>query len=394
MRNRLDRINGFLLRAAASADLAGLFGGLCEELVALGLPLWRASAAYQTLNPVVRARSDIWHRDGELARHKATHGEGESQYLRSPIRYLRDEKRLFGRWRLERGEGGSFPLLTELRDGGATDYVLHIVAFDAGTPALPGVALSFASDRPGGFGDADLADIAAVVPALGLACGRSALAEMAGSVLAIYLGASTARHVLAGEIRRGLGRRIEAAILLADLRGFTQLVDGADPLAVVGWLDGHLEAMAEAVAEHDGEVLKFLGDGLLAVFPVEEPGGAEIEACEAALLAARAAQSRNAALNAARRKDGAPVLDVDIALHYGEVIYGNVGSQQRLDFTVIGRAVNEASRIEALCAALDRPLLLSIDFARRCGRPTLSLGLHRLRGVESPREICALRDPA
>jgi len=395
MDRRLERINALLISAASGRDFGQLFTGLCAELLAEGVPLWRASVSYQTLDPVDWSRSNVWQRQGTLTRSQTTHGEGARQFQASPIRYLReqaarDRSHIFGRWRLDRGEGDAFPLLVELRESGATDYAMHLVRFEAGTSALPGAGLSFASDRAGGFSDADLDEIGAVAPALALAACRAALSEITGSVLGVYLGARTARNVLAGEIRRGLGRRIEAAILLADLSGFTRLADSADPLDVVAWLNGHLGTMSEAVAAHGGEVLKFLGDGILAVFPVDGGEGAQVAACERALLAAKGALSGNEALNANRRSAGAPALALDIVLHYGEVIYGNVGSARRLDFTVVGRAVNEASRIETLCGELDQPLLLSSDFASRCGRPTLSLGLHRLRGVENPREICIL----
>jgi adenylate cyclase len=390
MGERVDRINSLLVRAAASADFGAAFAGSCEELVAAGVPLWRASLAHPMLDPVVRARSNIWRRERAVARESTTHDDGERQFRVSPIRHLQDSGKNFCRWRLERGEGSGFPLLRTLRESGGTDYLLHLVGMEQGIKALAGVAVSFATDRPGGFADPDLSEIAAVIPALAMTGSHAALAEITASLLDLYLGPSTARQVLRGEIRRGFGRRIEAAILLADLRGFTQITERADPLQVVAWLDEHLEQIAVAVAAAGGEILKFLGDGLLAVFAVE-PEALSAEACARALAAAEAALSANQLLNAARETRGGPALGLDIALHYGEVVYGNVGSLQRLDFTVIGRAVNEASRIEALCTALGRSLLLSREFAQHCGRPTVNLGFHALRGVDQPREIRAVR---
>jgi len=184
-----------------------------------------------------------------------------------------------------------------------------------------------------------------------------------------------------------MGRIITAAILFADLRAFTPLADRFPPLRVVEWLDRHLEAAGGAIAARGGEILKLMGDGLLAVFPADEPGLTEEAACSQALAAAEDALARTAALDAELRRRDEPGLDLDIALHFGEVVYGNVGADRRLDFTVIGRAVNEASRLEELCERLDRFLLLSAPFAGRCGRPTASLGSFGLRGAGAEIEV-------
>jgi adenylate cyclase len=311
-------------------------------------------------------------------------------YRRSPIFRLEAENLDQARWRLEAGEGcDSIPLLAELRAEGGTDYVMRLVRFGA-TTTLPGVALAMATDRIGGFTDKDLAALEALVPALGLVSYRFALARIAIETLGVYLGPRTARRVLAGEARRGQGRSIAAAILLADLRGFSRLAGSAEPHRVVGWLDEHLEAVGGPVEEHGGEVLKFLGDGLLAVFPADEPEVSEAQACGRALAAAEEALGRTSALNERRRCRGEPELGLDVVLHHGEVVYGNVGAARRLDFTVIGRSVNEASRMEGLCEQLARPLLLSPSFAARCGRPTVCLGRFVLRGIEGDVEVMAL----
>ena len=234
---------------------------------------------------------------------------------------------------------------------------MHIVRFGGEiASAVPGVAIAIATDRPGGFAEADLATFAALMPALGLASYRYMLARVSAAILGVYLGERTARRVLAGEVRRGTGRAIEAAILLADLRGFTSLA-GREPAArVVAWLDQHLEAVGEAVAAQDGEVLKFLGDGLLAVFPADET--ATSDAMPAGAPSRRPSRRwprpRRSTPTAATK--GEPELALDVVLHYGEVVYGNVGAARRLDFTVIGPTVNEASRIEALCGELGQHL--------------------------------------
>jgi len=195
--------------------------------------------------------------------------------------------------------------------------------------------------------------------------------------------------VLGGQIRRGEGETIAAAILLVDLRGFTALTEREEPLQVVGWLNEHFEAIGNAIAAHGGEILKFVGDGLLAVFPAASDRTPCAD-CERALQAAIEGQAANGTLNESRSSRGQPCLDADAVLHFGEVVYGNVGASRRLDFTVIGRAVNEASRMEPLCAELGCNLVISETFARRCGIQLQELGNVALRGIEGRRRVYGL----
>jgi len=244
-------------------------------------------------------------------------------------------------------------------------------------------------DRRGGFTDEKIPDSRDLVPALGRAACRVSAVHTAANALEVYLGRNTARRVLAGEIRRGEGERLPAAILFADLRRFTQVSEQEDALKVVEWLNQHFEVVGDAVAAEGGEILKFMGDGLLAVFPVPETGGSSCPGCDAALRAAERAVAANDALNRDRAGWGEPTLPVDVALHFGEVVYGNVGASRRLDFTVIGRAVNETCRMEALCDDLGRSIVLSEVFARRCSRPTVMVGDFELRGIDRPRAVYA-----
>ena len=267
---------------------------------------------------------------------------------RSPLYVLLAEGRTFARWRLhdDPDAAKAVPALLELRAEGGTDYVLHLMWFAPGTA---GVAISFATNRPSGFSDDDMAILAEVLPALGLAMCKVSLSRTLHETLATYLGSETSTRVLNGCIRRGEGETVAAAILLADFRSFTALTDRDDALRVVGWLDEHFDAIGEPVARRGGEILKFMGDGFLAIFPVSDPNDRPCATCGNALDVAEQALALNRALNDRRRAAGLPGLDVDLVLHFGRVIYGNVGTSRRLDFTVIGRAVNEASRIEELC---------------------------------------------
>ena len=384
-----------IVRATESDEAEVIVSEYCEALNAAGLPLWRLSLAVPVIDPHFRGVSLAWRRGQGTAIFPTVHGpEGEDNFFRSPVGWLRANDLAFVRWRLDQPNAcPDLPLLAELRQAGATDYLLHAAAFAPGS-AMVGVGISFATDRPGGFTEAEPAMLAGLVPVIALITAKLSLAHTMRDMLATYLGPATGTRVLAGEMRRGQSTVVHAAILLADLRGFTAVADRDDPLKVVGWLDEHFDALGEPVQRRGGEISKFLGDGFLAVFPVAEPDALACPACAGALDAAREALARNAGLNAARRRNGLPALEADIVLHYGEVVSGNVGTDRRLDFTVIGRAVNEASRIERLCDALDRPLLISDAFAARCVAPLTEVGAFTLRGVGRPQRIWAPRQEA
>ena len=202
------------------------------------------------------------------------------------------------------------------------------------------------------------------------------------ALLTTYLGRDVARHVLSGETSRGQGRHVRAGIYYADLKGFTALTDRLPTEEVIAHLNDYFDVVATSVLKHKGEVLKFIGDGLLGAFDID--GGSPATACCQALHAALHARD---GLEAANHHRELP-MEAGIALHYGDVVYGNIGCEKRLDFTVIGAAVNEATRIEALCRTLGRPLLISAEFARNCDcYPLISIGHHRLRDVREPQEI-------
>ena len=379
-------------QATASDDRDALIEGFCGALAVAGLPLWRLSVSIPAIDPTERGFAFNWV-DGEGVAFVPTgHGvENEAAWLRSPIYALIQEDRSFARWRLDELASDAFAILHDLRAGGGTDYVLFIIAFAPGT-ALRGVAVSFTTTDPAGFRDQDIAALGEVLPALGLAICKLSLGQTLRETLGTYLGRSTGARVLDGQIRRGEGRTVSAAILLADLRGFTALSDRADAMRMVGWLDEHFDALGEPVMANGGEILKFLGDGFLAIFPVSDPAAHPCPTCRIALAAARQALKANSALNARRRTAGLPALDADVVLHFGEVVYGNVGTSRRLDFTVIGRAVNEASRIETLCEELGHPLLLSDTFAARCAAGLQSVGTFPLRGLDRQQRLWTVPD--
>jgi adenylate cyclase len=207
-----------------------------------------------------------------------------------------------------------------------------------------------------------------------------------GTLLGAYLGPKTAELVLAGAIERGNVQEIDAAIWFSDLRGFTPMSAGIAPTCLIAWLNDYFAAVGRAIARHDGEILKFMGDAILAVWPVSESRTREAT-CRAALAAARAANAELDALNIARENAGLPAMQHGIGLHVGRAQYGNIGAEARLDFTVIGAAVNTTSRLEGLCAKLSRRLIASAEFARCAEGGLTSLGSAELKGVGGSQEV-------
>jgi adenylate cyclase len=362
-----------------------LIEGVGQRLSAAGLPLMRFFIGVPTVSPEFRAGSVSWDRERGFAGAAIRHGEDEEVFRTSPFRSMMDEEVNFRRWRLAGRNGPTgHPMVDGLAERGATDYLAFLVSFDdTGTRMMRGAALSFATDHPEGFSDGHVATLSRLVPLLGLSALRFATSSVLDEMLGCYVGRNAGDRILRGEIRRGEGHVLHAALLFADLRGFTGVAETGG-LDVVPRLGEHLSAMAEPVEAAGGEILKILGDGLLAAFPIAE-GETPARACAAALAAARDAVVRNAAVNAARPAE--TPLELDVALHRGEVFYGNIGAGSRLDFTTIGPAVNEVSRIEALCRDLDCPILMSESFASCCGAGVVSLGRHRLRGVAAEREL-------
>lgn len=235
--------------------------------------------------------------------------------------------------------------------------------------------MAFATARAGGFTDTQLAELTGLVPLLGLHA-QLAMAHIATrSLLEVYLGANAAKQVLAGQFRRGTGTALSAAVFFCDLRGFTKLGDSLPPKELVALLDGYFEAIAGPIEANGGEILKMIGDAALAVFPANR--------CADALAAAEGALAAISTL---------PPLKIGVALHLGEVVYGNIGGRRRLDFTVIGATVNEVCRVESLCKELGAPLLMTQAFVDALGgaATTVELGAHPLRGVAAPQPIHTL----
>lgn len=372
-------------------DLGPLVEGLCHRLAEHGLSIWRMHVSMATLHPTLTAFGGTWWREsGYRAEEFGRAEQSEDRWRHSPIRALLEGDVTRMRRRLQGPDASlDFPVLREFRDGGGTDWVARIVPF--GSPdssGLPGIVLSVVSDRSGGFADAEIAAIDRLLPALALACYRITLQHVAENLLAAYLGADAGQRVLAGQIERGAATEVDAVVFLADCRGFTGLADVTRSERLLPALNEFLGDVTDIVEAHGGQVLKFMGDGLLAIFSLGDDDAPAV--CGQAIAAARAAIEGNRARNDARRAADDLPMELDIALYLGRLMYGNVGSARRLDFTVIGPAVNEASRIEALCEPLGCRILASASFAATCGQELQPVGKHRLRGVAEPQQLFTL----
>jgi adenylate cyclase len=277
-----------------------------------------------------------------------------------------------------------FSILPELKADGFTDYVALRLPFTDGTCAV----LTLATRRAGGFAENDVHFFDALMPHLALVFEARIGHRIAENVVKTYLGEDAGRRVLRGEVRRGSGEVIEAAILFADIRGFTELTENLPGPDVIDLLNGYFESVIEPVEGHGGQVLKLIGDGMLAIFPLGR-GGAK-PACFAAVTSAMAAFANLAEVNLVRGAAGARTIRIGITLHVGRVIYGNIGAASRLDFTVIGPSVNLVSRLQQLCRRFGKAMLFSSEFVRQSGIPVLSMCRHELRGVADPQEVFAL----
>lgn len=397
---------GWLAQAGLrNMPLEELVDGFGRRLNEVGLRVERMFVGANTLHPMVRARSLIWTSGEGIAQHfEFAHADIDSaQIQESPFAAMLRDGVAELRQNLGRADVlPGVPVFDELRGAGLTEWMGWVLPFGELTPQVGSptevdhaerlwLVFSAATDRPGGFSDRGVALLREVLPVFALAVKATTLRGVGHGLLAAYLGNDPASRILAGTVLRGEAQSVEAVVFFTDLRGFTALADTMPGRELIVLLDDYFNCMVPPVTAHGGEVLKFMGDGMLAAFAVVLDDRAEV--CAAALSAAGEVLARVEALNVERRGAGQRATSLDISLHVGRVLYGNVGSDTRLDFTVIGPAVNEASRIEALCEPLGQALLMSQAFAAAAtaSRDRLvSLGRHRLRGVREETELFGL----
>ena len=367
-------------------DEGGLLKALGHQLVSVGAPVWRLSLGFRMLHPQIRGASGYWQRDtDEVSTRRVSDQQLNSeQFHGSPIQALFEtgekvRRRIDSQSALEHG------LYAELYSEGYTDYVALPVAFSDGT-------LNFfiiATKVPAGFAPADIEKLETLSQFLAPVVEVLARQQAARSLLDTYVGKRTGTKVLQGMISRGDAETIEAALWFSDLRNFTHYTESLPGEELLVLLNTYFEFVAAAVTARGGEILRFIGDAMLIVFPVQANDTGVREACESALDAARDAFSGLATFNHRRRRIGLPVIEFGVGLNVGTVIYGNVGAPDRLDFTVMGPAVNRVARLESLTKTLGENILMSRVFADALDQPTRSMGSHTMKGVAEPQEVLA-----
>ena len=357
---------------------------LCEKLLAMGIPLCRAHVLVLFLHPLYHARSVMWRR-GEVVQEKNwPHGlQSQPGWTQSTFYAVIEGEASEGVHADLRDpcQRASFPMFEALYAEGITEYLALPMCFSDGTMH----ALSFATDAEQGFSAPDSALLKELGRLIAVRLESAIRRELSYTVLSAYLGRDAARRVLEGRIRREDSETISAAVWMSDLRGFTALSDRLPAPLLLELLGDYFTVVVEAVRAQGGEVLKFIGDAVLAIFRVDPKAPAE--ACDAALRAARAVDVALCAINASREHHGKPLIQHGVGLHVGQVSYGNVGSSERLDFTVIGPAVNMTARIESLCGRLEQSVVMSESFATQVATSTVCLGSYHLKGMSDAVDV-------
>lgn len=389
-----DDIAGWLAgEALGNSEPAALFESLCRRLRAAGVPIMRGNVSFNVLHPLYSAGALTWTADGVDVQLFDWNAGVSAQYLRSPMHHaIRHglpilRRRLTGRTALL-----DFPVLPDLRDRGGHDYLLFLIPFaehprDDGPLNDPqgrrGIICSWVGDRPGGFNDGEIRLLQRITSRLVVALKGRLDRAIAHNVASAYLGRHAGQAVLRGAIHRGDGEKLQAALWYSDLRHSTTLADHDTAEGFLRVLNRYFEMTAGAIHDHGGEVVSFIGDAVLGFFRTDGDPGA---ACARALAAAREAQFR---LATHEPDDDAARIEFGIGLHLGEVIHGNVGVPERLQFTLVGSPVNEVARIEDLTKTLGEPLVASEAFANAVPGPWRTLGEHALRGIMRPIGILA-----
>ena len=385
-------------QALTGANEVEILTGICERMNRAGLSILRASVAHNLLDPQFDARGVRWLRDQggvEEAFPRSDDPLADQEWTRSPFFRLLESREPMLRRHLDATyRRGEFPMVDRFQDEGARDYVAFAsrVGESVRLGEGEGMVASWTTDVVEGFSEAQIELLAGVMPPLTLVFMLRTMNRTARTLIQTYLGSDAAERVLAGNIVRGRAEPIRAVVWFSDLVGFTRISDTASAGTVLELLNDYAEAQVEEIEAHGGHVLKFIGDGILAIFPHEETA----HACARALDTAAKLKDRIAALNVRRAAHGMPVTSAHIALHVGELLYGNLGSPRRLDFTVLGPAVNEAARIESFCASLEQAVIVSAAFAEASGqarRRLVSVGRYAMKGIAQPQELFTL-DPA
>jgi adenylate cyclase len=397
----LDSIRAWLTRAGLDGMAEqDLLAGMCQRCREAGVNVARALALIDTLHPTWEGRAFRWHHDNAqenvtVEYGPTTEGDRAEAWQRSPFRHMLETNTSeFRRRASDRQDVGSYAPLLKSFSEGQTDYfaMIHRFAPAGSIGQMDCSYAQFTTEHGEGFSEREIEVLRRLMPTLSLAVKCTAMNRIAGTLAEVYLGRDAGRQVLAGRITRGVAERIHAVLWFSDLKSFTTIADGAAPDQIIPLLNDYAEAVIAAVQAEGGDVMKLIGDGVLAMFKAEDSS----QAVSSALRAGRAMRQNLGRVDTERAAQGLPTTTVNLGLHIGEVFYGNIGSDTRLDFTVVGPAVNEVSRIVALCRSVDRPILLSSDLIAAMSPQErakfVSVGRYALRGVGRAQELYTL-DP-
>lgn len=386
-------IERMITAALAGNHYESVFGNFCDDLCKASFPLLRAHLGMNTLHPMLESVELTWWRGRGLETTPHEHHPAlNEEWARSPMYWMLEHAQPELRRQLTIPTNEQdFPIFEELREVGATDYLGMLTPFgDPGSAAKrrDGIITSWVTNAAGGFTDENIAALQTARPYLGLVAKLAQNEYAARNVVAAYLGDEVGRRVLDGQIKLGDVERIPAVIWFSDLRNSTAMAERMPVTEFLQAVNDYFGCTAGAVLESGGQVLRFIGDAVLAVYPIDARSSAA-HAAKQALIASEDAQSRMAALNSERTKLGKEALAFGLGLHVGEVLYGNIGVPTRLEFSVIGSAANEVSRLESLTKEIGETVLVSAAFAQLVPNRWRALGTHKAKGVESGIEVFA-----
>ncbi len=397
----VDGVADWLMsQALGDGNVDEIFDGCCHRLTGAGIPLWRCYVSFRILHPLFASVSLIWRRGEAMGTTEHLHGQvfTTDEWQRSPMHHMMTTRIPYLRRRIA-GEDAQldFDVLEDFRAQGATDYLGFLVPFSSREDEADtdfGIVGSWATDRDGGFSERDIQSLLRIQRRLAVSFKVQIKDQISHDVLSTYLGMDAGNQVLRGQIRRGDGDTVYAVIWYCDLRNSTPMADSMSAAEFLAVLNVYFECTAGAVLAHGGEVLRFIGDAVLAIFPIRDDGMNPEDACAAAVQAAREARKRMHEANRQRTEEGQAPLEFGLGLHVGEVMYGNIGVPERLEFSVVGPAANEVARIETLTKEIGQRTLLSADFARHLDMELVAMGPQALRGGGEPLEVFALPQEA
>ena len=357
---------------------------LCGRMVECGIPLWRVAVFVTTLHPDVMGRRFLWQAESGVTTSEALFAVMETDdYRTSPFATVYATRQPLRRRLADPDCADDFAILRELRADGVTDYTAFPLMFTDGTIHVA----TWSTRQPGGFTARQFSDLETIIAPLARVAEIRALRRTAGNLIDTYVGHQTGERILSGKIRRGYIEAIRAAIWLSDMRGFTTASEQLTPQALIDRLNLYFGCQVPAILDHGGEVLKFMGDGLLAIFPVADDGDADA-VCRRTLACALDVSTRIDELP--RKAENEDPIRFGLALHVGEVMYGNIGGGNRLDFTCIGPAVNLAARLEKVAAKLGQTIVASADFAGHFRHEFTRLGEFSVAGFAAPQGVFGL----